>query len=159
MAADARPGEVALPFDPADRTEAGVTFIGRARTPWGPGRCPKNLTEARAEGGPFLLEIDEAYRPGLTGLVPGDALVILLWFAQARRDLILQAPRHRPEPRGTFALRSPVRPNPIGLEIVHILTLDPDAGRIAVDALDAFDSTPILDIKPWIAAIDIPGGA
>jgi tRNA-Thr(GGU) m(6)t(6)A37 methyltransferase TsaA len=92
-------------------------------------------------------------------LVAGDALVILLWFGQARRDLILQAPRHRPEPRGTFALRSPVRPNPIGLDIVHILTLDLDAGRIAVDALDAFDGTPVLDIKPWIAAIDIPGGA
>jgi tRNA (Thr-GGU) A37 N-methylase len=75
---------------------------------------------------------------------------------KARRDLVLQAPRHSKGPRGTFSLRSPVRPNPIALAVVSITSLDMDAGRIGIDAIDCFDDTPLVDIKPWIARVDAP---
>jgi len=153
-----RPGEVALAFDPAETAgDARLVFIGRAETPW-PDRdsCPKNIRQAREAGRPATLLIDPPWRPGLEGLEAGQAIVVLLWMHQARRDLILQAPRHRETPAGVFALRSPVRPNPIGLAVVTILEIDREAGSIVVDALDCADGTPILDIKPWIASVDLP---
>jgi tRNA (adenine37-N6)-methyltransferase len=155
-----RPGEVALAFDPAQTAgDAHLVFIGRAETPW-PNRddCPKNIRQAREAGRPATLRIDPPWRPGLEGLEPGQAVVVLLWMHRARRDLILQAPRHRDTPAGVFALRSPVRPNPIGLAVVAILEIDREAGRIVVDALDCADGTPILDIKPWIESVDLPPG-
>jgi tRNA-Thr(GGU) m(6)t(6)A37 methyltransferase TsaA len=151
-----RPGEVALGFDPAERAAAGVVFIGRLRTPWVPGECPKSLRAARELGNDARIEIDAPYRGGLEGLAPGMALVVLYWLDRGRRDLIRQAPRHRESPAGVFALRSPVRPNPIGLAVVRCTGLDLEAGLVAVDALDAYDGTPLLDLKPWLPTVDIP---
>lgn len=151
-----RDGEIALLFDPADRTVAGVTFIGHLETPWRAGDCPKNLREARERGGSFAAVLDAPYRPGLLGLKAGDAVVLLYWMTQAQRDLIVQAPRHASEPRGTFALRSPARPNPVAMAVVRLLALDADTGRLSVDALDAFDGTPLVDVKPWLPTVDMP---
>lgn len=150
----ARPGEQMLAFDPGDRVKAGVTFIGHVATPWRKGDCPKNLTEARTRGGRFQALVDPDYRPGLAGLSPGDGVILLYWMADARRDLIVQAPAHRPAPRGVFALRSPARPNPVALACVRLLDIDHTAGILTVDALDAFDGTPLLDIKPWLPGVD-----
>lgn len=166
-----RPGEERLPFDPGARTEAGLVFIGRIRSPWGPGDAPKNLRLARertaamagaqeAEAGApaARLEIAPPYRPGLQGLAAGEAVILLYWTGAARRDLIRQRPRHREAAAGVFALRSPARPNPVALAVVRILALDPAAGIVEIDAIDAFDGTPLLDIKPWLPSVDIPPG-
>jgi len=157
MATEApRKGEVALGFDPAERPDAGIVFIGRLHTPWRKGDCPKNLREARERGGRFAAIIDAPYRAALPGLKVGDAVVVLYWMAGARRDLLVQAPSHRPSPAGTFALRSPARPNPIAMAAVRLLAIDPVAGVLTLDAIDAFDGTPVLDIKPWLPGVDIP---
>jgi tRNA (Thr-GGU) A37 N-methylase len=55
-----------------------------------------------------------------------------------------------------FSLRSPVRPNPIGLHVVRLLSCDADTGRLDVDALDCLDGTPVLDLKPWRQSVDVP---
>jgi tRNA-Thr(GGU) m(6)t(6)A37 methyltransferase TsaA len=155
-----RPGEIRAPFDPALRSDAGVVFIGHLSTPWRKGDCPKNLTEARARAraqtGRFSARVEPEYRPALTGLEAGAKVILLYWMAGSRRDLLVQAPSHRPDPRGTFALRSPARPNPIALAAVTVLSVDATAGVVEVDALDAFDGTPLLDIKPWLPGVDIP---
>lgn len=153
-----RPGEIALDFDPAETADDGsVIFIGRIESPWKTrDDCPKNLSRAREHGQPAAIVIDEALRPGLAGLKPGDRIIAMYWMHQARRDLILQAPRHRDEPVGVFALRSPVRPNPIALATVKIIEMDQAAGRITIDAIDCVNGTPLIDIKPWIAGIDAP---
>ena len=79
-------------------------------------------------------------------------LVVLYWMDRARRDLVLQVPRHYGEPRGTFALRSPVRPNPIAMSVVRLLKVD---GTTAVGGgLDCLDGTPLIDIKPYFASTD-----
>lgn len=145
-----------MPFDPGEADDARLAFIGRVRSPWTPGNCPKSLREARARGGAFTVEIDEAYRPGLEGLAAGRWVFLLTWFDRARRDLIRQHPSHRDAPAGTFALRSPVRPNPVSLALVRIVALDARTGQIGIDATDAFDGTPVIDIKPWIATVDAP---
>ena len=151
-----RPGDVALSFDPAETAEDGaVVFIGRIRSPWKTkDDCPRNLTEARERGQTATIEIDEVWRDGLKGLQDVSHIVALYWMGEARRDLIVQAPRHKPEPTGVFALRSPARPNPIALATVRILDIDPAQGHITIDAIDCRDGTPLLDIKPWIERID-----
>jgi len=153
---DQRPGEIALDFDPAERaTDAGVVFIGRVRTPWTErSACPRNTREALERGAISTLELDEAYRPGLMGLENTTHLNVLYWMHQARRDLIVQNPRHAGAPKGVFALRSPVRPNPIALAVAEVVGIDRDAGRIIVKGLDCLDGTPLLDIKPYLAATD-----
>lgn len=152
-----RPGEVALSFDPARiADDAHLRFIGRLRSPWSRGNCPKNLREAREAGGSFRAEIDLPFRPGLLGLAAGMPLILLYWTGLARRDMIVLNPPHREGPTGVFALRAPSRPNPVAVAVVRLLGVDQPAGTLEFDALDAFDGTPLLDIKPWLPTVDVP---
>ena len=64
---------------------------------------------------------------------------------EARRDLVLQKPRAGTL-HGTFALRSPVRPNPIASSLVELTGVKD--GALLVRGLDCIDGTPLLDIKP-----------
>ncbi|GAA5075210.1 tRNA (N6-threonylcarbamoyladenosine(37)-N6)-methyltransferase TrmO [Roseibacterium beibuensis] len=153
-----RGGEVALPFDPADRVEAGVTFIGHIRSNWSKGNAPRNLRAARDTGEAARIELLPDYVEGLTGLEVGRAIQVMYWVDRGERSLIVQSPRHTDGPRGVFAIRSPVRPNPIALGCVVITSMDREAGVIGIDATDAFDGTPVLDIKPWIPTVDVPPG-
>lgn len=59
--------------------------------------------------------------------------------------------RNRPK-RRVFSLRSPVRPNPIGLTRVRLLRRDGEV--LVVEGLDALEGSPVLDIKPWIEGRD-----
>ena len=157
--ADVRDGEVRSLRDPAlESGDAHVVFIGRIRSPWSErSECPKNMRQAReTTSGNCHLEIDDAWRPGLAGLAAGDYLHILYWMHQARRDIVLQKPRHRETPAGVFSLRSPVRPNPVAMALVKITSLDPEAGIIGIDATDALDQTPLVDLKPYLPSIDHP---
>ena len=126
-----RPGEIAADVDPsAVPGDATLVFIGEIHSPWrDPATCPKNLRDARSRGGSATLLLRAPWRPGLRGLEPGAHLILLYWMDRARRDLIVQHPRHREGPSGAFSLRSPLRPNPIAFAVVKLLALDPEAGR------------------------------
>lgn len=154
--AERREGEIALPFDPAERAEAGLCFIGRIRSPWVKGTAPKNIGAARDIEHTSSLELDPVYAPALAGLSVGQAVQVLYWVDRGERGLIVQSPAHAEGPRGTFSLRSPVRPNPIALATVVITGLE--GATVGIDAIDAYDGTPLLDIKPWIASVDVPPG-
>lgn len=75
-----------------------------------------------------------------------ERLEVLYWLDRARRDLVLQSPKSDGEVRGTFSIRSPVRPNPIGTSIVRLVGVEGPV--LLVRGLDCFDGTPLLDIKP-----------
>ena len=79
-------------------------------------------------------------------------MVVLYWMDRARRDLVLQAPHHYTERRGTFALRSPVRPNPIAVSVARLIRID--GNNLSVVGLDCVDDTPLLDLKPYFASTD-----
>ena len=64
---------------------------------------------------------------------------------RARRDLVRQTPAGA-ETTGTFALRSPVRPNPIASSVVELVAIE--GGTLQVRGLDCIDGTPLLDLKP-----------
>jgi tRNA-Thr(GGU) m(6)t(6)A37 methyltransferase TsaA len=149
-----REGETALPTDPAESPDAGVVFIGRIRSPWERGNCPRNIAKARAEKPDVWIELDAKWAPALSGLEVGQPILVLYWMDRARRDLLTQMPAHVEQARGTFALRSPNRPNPVAASAVRITSLE--GSRIGIDAIDCFDGTPVIDIKPWLETIDIP---
>jgi tRNA (adenine37-N6)-methyltransferase len=151
-----RDGERELPFDPASRSGDGhVIFIGRIRSPWKTREdCPKNMAAARESGQPAILEIDAPFRPGLQGLEAYSHIAILSWLDRAPRNLIVQKPRHAAVAKGVFALRSPVRPNPVGLHIAGIVAFDAIAGLITLDGIDVLDGTPVIDLKPYFASTD-----
>jgi tRNA-Thr(GGU) m(6)t(6)A37 methyltransferase TsaA len=143
-----RPGEVAIPL--AAKTDAGVYFIGRIRTPWTRREeCPKNARESDAV---CTIEVDPHYAAALKGVESCSHLLVLYWMDKSRRDLVLQVPRHYGEPRGTFALRSPARPNPIAASVVALEQICDN--RLSVVGLDCLDGTPLIDIKPYFASTD-----
>jgi tRNA-Thr(GGU) m(6)t(6)A37 methyltransferase TsaA len=145
---DLREGEIAA--DLPERFDAGLYFIGRIRTPWKRREdCPKNPRESDAQ---CTIELDSRWVGGLSGLETVSHLVVLYWMNQARRDLVLQAPRHYAEQRGTFALRSPVRPNPIAVSVARLIGVE--GNRLSVVGLDCLDDTPLLDLKPYFASTD-----
>lgn len=151
-----REGEVRLPFDPAlAPPDAGLVFIGHAETPWTSREdCPKNMREARERGQSARLHLKEPYRAGLARLDRFIHVIVLTWFDRAERDLMVQNPRHATQPSGTFALRSPVRPNPVGVHAVAVKSIDAASGTIDIEALDALNGTPIIDIKPYLPSVD-----
>jgi tRNA-Thr(GGU) m(6)t(6)A37 methyltransferase TsaA len=148
-----RPGEVRLGLDPGGADDARLAFIGRLRTPWARREdCPRNGRIAPAAA---TVEIDPPYRAALSGIGRFSHLIVLYWMDEARRDLALQVPGHSEgQPRGTFALRSPVRPNPIALAVVDLLAVDAAAGHLTVRGLDCRDGTPLIDVKPYFASLD-----
>jgi tRNA (adenine37-N6)-methyltransferase len=75
-----------------------------------------------------------------------ERLEVIYWLHLSRRDLVLQSPANDGTVRGTFAIRSPVRPNPLGTSIVRLVGVED--GMILVRGLDCLDGTPLLDIKP-----------
>lgn len=141
-ATDIRPGEVAVP-KPVAR-DAGLVFIGRIRTPW------RSRAETPRQGsltGPVCrLEIFEPWVAALQGLEQFENLEAIYWLHLSRRDLVLQRRRDADAPRGTFSLRSPVRPNPLGLSRLRLVAIE--GATVLVRGLDCVDETPLLDLKP-----------
>jgi tRNA-Thr(GGU) m(6)t(6)A37 methyltransferase TsaA len=150
---DIRPGEAAVELPAA--FDAGVYFIGRIRTPFKTrADCPRSTARSDAAG---RVDLDPRYAAGLGDLGLYSHVILLYWMHEARRDLLLQAPAHlEGRTRGTFALRSPVRPNPIALAVVELLAVE--GATLTVRNVDCIDGTPLLDIKPYYASIDsVPG--
>jgi tRNA-Thr(GGU) m(6)t(6)A37 methyltransferase TsaA len=143
-----REGEVTVALP--DQFDASLYFIGRIHTPWKTrDECPKNGRESDEV---CTVALDARWVQGLKGLETVSHVLVLYWMDKARRDLVVQAPRHYVEARGTFALRSPVRPNPIAASVVRLLHIDRNV--LSVVGLDCLDNTPLLDIKPYFASTD-----
>lgn len=147
-----RPGEKAVPLPEA--FDAGLYFIGRIETPWlSRADCPRG---GDREGGPVCtLAIDPRWAEALTGLAQFTHLQVLYWMDEARRDLVVQAPRHSGGRAGTFALRSPVRPNPIASSVVALVGVD--GTNVRVRGLDCRNGTPLVDLKPVHCPADDAG--
>lgn len=107
------------------------------------------------EGAPDAwLVLEPAVVEGLRGVHAGTRLWVLTWLDRAERDVLVVRPRRDPARplTGVFATRSPDRPNPVGLHRVTVL--DVDGGRVHVDALEALDGTPVVDLKPLLGPPD-----
>ena len=119
------------------------------------GRITSTLTDRAAaprqadEGAPDAwIVLDDDLAPAAADIRPGDELVVVTWLHEADRDVLVTHPRDdatRP-PTGVFSTRSPDRPNPLGLHTTRVLEVD--GVRLHVDALEALDGTPVVDLKP-----------
>ncbi len=101
------------------------------------------------EGAPEAwLVFDPEMADGVRDLTTGDDIYVLTWLHRAQRDVLAVHPRddQRNPETGVFSTRSQDRPNPIGLHRVRIAAID--GLRILVHDLEAFDGTPIVDVKP-----------
>jgi tRNA-Thr(GGU) m(6)t(6)A37 methyltransferase TsaA len=137
-----RRGERTVDAGAAD--DARVRFIGEIRTPW-PDRdaCPR---QGSYDGPECRLVVAPIWHPALEGLEANEKIEVLYWLDRSRRDLVAQSPGNDGRTVGTFALRSPNRPNPIGTSLVRLVGIED--GVVTVRGLDCVDGTPLLDIKP-----------
>ena len=136
--------------DLPQQADARLYFIGRIHTPWKERKdCPKNARESEAV---CTVEVDTRCREALKDVETCTHVVLLYWMDRSPRNLVLQVPGHLGIQRGTFALRSPARPNPIAMSVVRLLHID--GTRLSVVGLDCLDGTPLIDIKPYFASVD-----
>jgi tRNA-Thr(GGU) m(6)t(6)A37 methyltransferase TsaA len=143
-----RDGEVAVALP--EHFDASLYYIGRIRTPWSRRQdCPKNARESEAV---CTIELDPRWADGLKGLETCTHVVVLYWMDKALRNLVLQVPGHYGVQRGTFALRSPARPNPIAMSVARLIRID--GAKLDVVGLDCLDGTPLIDLKPYFASTD-----
>jgi len=114
--------------------------------------------EIKRQRGSLKLQIFDRYRDALKGLDGFSHVHVLYWFDRndtpEKRSILQVHPRgNKKNPlTGVFACRAPVRPNLIALSLCKILSIQNEI--ITVDKIDAFDGSPILDIKPYIPSID-----
>ena len=96
------------------------------------------------------------FADALLGLSEGDDIFVLCWFNRSDRSVLqshLCGDETRPI-RGVFASRSPNRPNPVSLTLVKLVKIERNI--LTVRGLEAFDGTPVVDIKPYSEQFDIP---
>ena len=134
-----------------DMSDAGIYFIGRIRTPWKTrDECPRN---PRGSDAVCTVALAPRFADGLKDVETCSHLVLLYWMDKAPRNLTVQVPGHmRGEQHGTFALRSPARPNPIAMSVVKLVGVE--GNKLSVIGLDCLDGTPLLDIKPYLPSVD-----
>lgn len=148
---DLREGEVVVSAPPAQ--DAGLIFIGRIGTPWTRrADCPR---QGAPDGPVCTIEVFEPWVAALDGVATYASLEILYWMDQSRRDLVRQSPAQDGQSRGTFSLRSPLRPNPIASSVVALVRVE--GARLFVRGLDCVDGTPLLDLKPDRREFRMPG--
>jgi tRNA-Thr(GGU) m(6)t(6)A37 methyltransferase TsaA len=101
--------------------------------------------------------LDDQWAEGLQGLEGFSHIIVVFWLDR-RKEAEVPLKVH-PEAKddlplvGLFATRTPLRPNPIGLTSVELLSVD--GTTLRVRGLDAFDGTPVLDIKPYLTRGDL----
>lgn len=127
-----------------------MTAIGAARTPYTEtSQIPKGPgAEHAAEG---VIELLPEFEPGLLDIDGFSHLYVLWLFDRVTSVSLTATPPTDSRPHGVFATRSPQRPNRIGLTVVSLIRRE--GARLLVRGVDMLDSTPILDIKPYLSSV------
>jgi len=114
----------------------------------------KSIGQVRRDGQGVSVIIDEAFRPALRDLDHFSHVIVFFWSSQLdqpemREILVVDLPYAEGHKSGVFATRSPVRPNPILMTTCKLLSVDESQGMVRVADLDAFDGTPVIDLKAY----------
>ena len=111
------------------------------------------IQPAGAEGVRGTVEVFEEFRPGLADLDGFSHIILLYCFHRSRGFRLKVVPFLDSEERGLFATRAPRRPNPIGLSVVRLDSIQ--GGVLHISNIDVLDNTPLLDIKPYVPEFDV----
>jgi len=144
----------------ATATGGAAQNVGRGNAPAVPGdEKPFTLLpigRVEVKGDAAAVRIFDAYAEGLLGLDQWSHVQVFYWFdkndtPEHRRMLRVHPRGNRENPlTGVFACRSPFRPNLIALTVCRITAVEGSVVRL--DKIDAFDGTPVLDLKPFTPA-------
>jgi tRNA-Thr(GGU) m(6)t(6)A37 methyltransferase TsaA len=124
--------------------------IGVIRTPF----TEKEQTPIQASRSQTIgtVEIDQEFKDGLQDLEGFSHIILIYVFHSSSGYSLRIKPFLDHKERGLFATRYPNRPNPIGLSIVELLSMDDN--KLTVQGIDVLDNTPLLDIKPYMPEFD-----
>ena len=117
-----------------------------------------------AQGSAGRVEVFPQYAEGLDDLEGFSHLHLIYWLHRADEiagsvagpSPLKVVPFLDDVPRGVFATRNPVRPNPLGLSVVRLV--ERRGAELLVEDLDVLDGTPLLDIKPYVEGFDLRVG-
>ena len=112
------------------------------------------IQQTGAAGVKGTVEVFEKYCPGLKDLEGFSHIILMYYFHGSSGFNLSVIPFLDLQPRGLFATRAPKRPNPIGLSVVQLDKIE--NGVLYVQNVDILDSTPLLDIKPYVPEFDAP---
>lgn len=128
--------------------------IGTIRTPFHePEGMP--IQPSGAEGVSGTVEVFAEYAQGLSDLAGFSHVVLLYAFDRSDGYDLMVTPFLDSRARGVFATRAPRRPNPVGLSVVRLVRVE--GGILYVENIDVLDSTPLLDIKPYVPSFAAHG--
>ncbi len=134
---------------PVIAMQRSITFIGKINSPLRAiGECPLQESEGAPEAEVIIFP---EFIEGAKDIKAGARVLLLTWLHLADRSIIKCRPRNNQEAplTGVFSTRSPDRPNPIGVHLVNVISVN-EVGVIKISALEVLDQTPVIDIKPVI---------
>ncbi len=127
-------------------------IIGYIRTPFKRKKgTPIQSCYSTAEG---LIEIFPQYVKGLDDLEDFSHLQLIYHFHLSKEVKLKIIPFLDEKERGVFATRAPLRPNPIGISIVELISINTSKNILNIRGVDMLDLTPLLDIKPYVPLFD-----
>jgi tRNA (adenine37-N6)-methyltransferase len=128
--------------------------IGAIHSPYiDPAGMPIQPTGATGVRG--TVEVMEEYAAGLQDLDGFSHIILLYEFHRSGGFDLKVVPFMDSTPRGVFATRAPRRPNPLGISVVRLESVE--GAVLHVLDIDVLDGTPLLDIKPYVPAFDPQG--
>ena len=125
--------------------------IGIIRSPYQEvkGMPIQGIFAGDAEG---TVELKPQYADGLNDLEEFSHAILIYYFHRSGSEKLVGKPFLENKEHGVFAIRSPHRPNHIGLSVVRIRSIE--ANRLHFSEVDILDGTPLLDIKPYVSHFD-----
>lgn len=127
-----------------------------------PSLIVRPIGHVQKTGNRTVIVLDKKYKSGLLGLDGFSHIEVIWWFDKndtpEKRAILQVHPRGNPQNplTGVFATRSPFRPNLIGLTLCKIVSVKDNV--VEVEKIDAFEGTPVLDLKPYAPGQDSATG-
>jgi len=140
-----------------EKVRVNDTFCFR---PVGLFHAPQNQEGTTPRQGAFspdnraTIEIMPQYREALSGLDRFQYVIVLYYFDRVKTWTSWLRPPWNRKKTGLFATRTPRRPNPVGMTVLRLDSVDMKNGILRVSGVDAYDKTPVIDIKPFVPALD-----
>jgi tRNA-Thr(GGU) m(6)t(6)A37 methyltransferase TsaA len=119
----------------------------------------QQIGRVQAQEPRFFLEIAPEFRPALEKMDQFSHVIVVWWAhehdTEADRKRVTTAiPYAGNMEAGVFACRAEYRPNPIGITVCQILSVNIETGIVELPYIDAYDGSPVLDLKPYFPVSD-----
>ena len=106
-----------------------------------------------AKGVDGTVEVFPEYVEGLKDLEGFSHIILIYHFHLIKKSSLKVKPYMDNQLHGVFSTRAPSRPNPIGISIVRLTTIE--RNTLHIQDVDIVDGTPLLDIKPYVPEFDV----